>query len=632
MCKKVVSKGKLGALYLVFSLCILTSPAGSAEPDTAPTGIKYINPTIPTVNLPAYAGQRYKAVVPDTFDIQEMARLAVHGLTSLTDPDYDYEIYWYTVLVGRNPVTAKHDWSDSTGSKYVEALPLTRLASGSTENMHVEQRWAEVMLHMQSPDDGIYYFPKNGVPWSNVGVYARTETPGDHYSIIYTNGRYIGAATNYYKLTGDEMWKVSAKRAIDGLINLATYSDDPPGEDKAWFDWFQYGTGGEFNIGGVQTHNLASWFSWLILGSAEYYEATGYEPAKTFSGQLSRWIINDSNHFEPDGTFKPEHPGQTRIHFHGHTMSLVSMLDYATIAEDTAVRDFVNSSFLFARDHPKNNALVGYFPEDMVGAGNEAETCEVADMIALALKLSQAGAGDYWDDADRWIRNQFVESQLKDGDWIDAAVAGLGMTSAAFNETNDNVSERLVGNFAGNARANEFGGLTMGCCTGNASRTVYWIWENILSHKDGRLKVNLLMNRASPWADVDSYIPYEGRVDVKVKKACDLSIRIPEWVKPEEVQCKVNGKKQTVTFDGRYASLGDVKAKDVVRMIFPIFERTDKVNIVGKAYTIIRKGNDVVHIDPPGKYNPYYQRDHYRRNKARMKSVERFVAAGAESK
>ena len=140
------------------------------------------------------------------------------------------------------------------------------------------------------------------------------------------------------------------------------------------------------------------------------------------------------------------------------------------------------------------------------------------------------------------------------------------------------------------------------------------------------------MNRASPWADVDSYIPYEGRVDVKVKKACDLSIRIPEWVQSEEVQCKVNGKKQPVTFDGRYASLGAVKAKDVVRMTFPIFERTDKVNIVGKDYTLIRKGNDVVHIDPPGKYHPYYQRDHYRRNKARTKSIERFVAAGIEGK
>ena len=40
-------------------------------------------------------------------------------------------------------------------------------------------------------------------------------------------------------------------------------------------------------------------------------------------------------------------------------------------------------------------------------------------MVALALKLSEAGLGDYWDDADRWGRNMLVEGQLTRGDWID---------------------------------------------------------------------------------------------------------------------------------------------------------------------------------------------------------------------
>ena len=39
-------------------------------------------------------------------------------------------------------------------------------------------------------------------------------------------------------------------------------------------------------------------------------------------------------------------------------------------------------------------------------------------MITLALNLSEAGAGDYWDDADRWIRNMFAEGQLTSTDWI----------------------------------------------------------------------------------------------------------------------------------------------------------------------------------------------------------------------
>jgi hypothetical protein len=33
-------------------------------------------------------------------------------------------------------------------------------------------------------------------------------------------------------------------------------------------------------------------------------------------------------------------------------------------------------------------------------------------MIALSLELTRVRVGDYWDDADRWVRNQFAENQL----------------------------------------------------------------------------------------------------------------------------------------------------------------------------------------------------------------------------
>jgi hypothetical protein len=36
----------------------------------------------------------------------------------------------------------------------------------------------------------------------------------------------------------------------------------------------------------------------------------------------------------------------------------------------------------------------------------------VADMLALAAKLSEAGLGDYWDDLDRWLPSQFTAQQL----------------------------------------------------------------------------------------------------------------------------------------------------------------------------------------------------------------------------
>jgi hypothetical protein len=261
-------------------------------------------------------------------------------------------------------------------------------------------------------------------------------------------------------------------------------------------------------------------------------------------------------------------------------------------------------------------------------------------MIALALKLTEAGVGDYWDDADRWIRNMFVEGQLTRADWIDRVhLSGMEETREVdvlpsqvntLYQTTDRVAERNLGAFAGWPKANDwYAGQGIGimhCCTGNATRALYYAWENILSHADGKLRVNLLLNRASPWADVDSHIPYTGQVDVRVKQPVDLSIRIPEWVSPRETRCQVGGCERSLDFSGRYAGVGRVQAGDVATLSFPIAERTEITFVEKEQYTLTRKGNDVVHIDPPGRYCPLYQRDHYRSDTTRWRKVERFAS------
>ena len=50
------------------------------------------------------------------------------------------------------------------------------------------------------------------------------------------------------------------------------------------------------------------------------------------------------------------------------------------------------------------------------------------------------------------------------------------------------------------------------------------------------------------------------------------------------------------------------------------------VRIEGDEYTLVRKGNEVVKIDPPGENFPSYRRDHYRQGSARFKTVKRFVS------
>ncbi len=256
-------------------------------------------------------------------------------------------------------------------------------------------------------------------------------------------------------------------------------------------------------------------------------------------------------------------------------------------------------------------------------------------MIGVGLKLSEAGAGDYWDDVDRWVRNQFAENQLTDGEWIYQMAESMPKRPVAFNETAVDLAKRNVGGFAGWASGNEWAlkhGI-MHCCTGNSTRALYYFWQNILQaggpQADGQtLRLNLLLNRASAWADVHSFIPYEGRVRLKVKKPLSAAlIRVPQWVETSspELTCKVNGRARLAVWKGRYVDIGAAQPGETVELFFPIATRTVTEKIGTRPYKLEIRGNTVVSIDPPGRCGALYQRAHYRENQVAWRKVERFV-------
>jgi len=595
--------------------------------------IQYIRPDIPEFSTPAYGGQRYAAWAPDTLDLQERCALAVNGLTGPTDPEADYEIYWYVWMHGDRPAM-RHDHNDHVQIKFQEDLPLMRLASGSRQNLEVDRKWMEVVLHMQGPD-GLLYYPVVGRPWAGLHL-AESQfgpLPPDHYAQPYNNGRLLAAVAAYHFVSGEDLWLDVGRKMVDGLWGLALDRGD-----YAFFSKGQYAPGEKSDPRVTSLHPWMSLpFGWTLMGLAQFFRFTGHEPAGRLATKLTRYFREHARFYDAEGRFLPEEPENPscpeRAHLHGHCYPMLGMLDLALAKGDRELADFVRKGYEYSRDH--GNALMGFMPETIDPRRRQtSELCGVADMTALAVKLTEAKAGDYWDDIDRYTRNMLVEGQLTRCDWMYRVNAGQPHAPIdPMHETDDRVGERNLGAFAGWPSANDFFGarenggshLFMHCCTGNGPRALYYVWEGILTHRDGKLRVNLLLNRASPWADVDSHIPYEGKVEVKVKAPVELEMRIPEWVKPAEARVQVNGEDRTPGWDGRYAQVGGVKPGDVATLTFPISERSDRVQIEKQPYTLVRKGNDIVFVDPPGRYAPLFQRDHYRGNSTRWRKIERFL-------
>jgi hypothetical protein len=653
--------------------------AGRAGNDTAnkhQLNIEYIRTQIPTFDIPPYRGQSYEDKVPETLDIAERARLGLSALTSIPDPEADYEIYW-TVDFFRNPPAMAHAWDDwiQYQEGFAEALPLLRVATGDNQNAQVDAAWMATTLKSIG-QDGLLYIPLRGRPWALLNASQgldpvwrpdgstthSTDPMVSQFTNVSVCARMIGAMTIYYLRDRNPVWKTTIEKMIDRLSALAINKQD-----------YCYFAPGIFEPNAKVSPNApmptgslwgVSWNTRLIQGLAQCYAVSGYEPARSLAQKLVMYTRFHGGIFDEQGQWllDPEFSGPMPYpdveiseakakkygkygskvggHGPGHLIGLLSVLDYAVASNDRELLEFSKSCFEWARSRSGEygaSTLVGWFPELFV-PGYPAADDPPVQMVAVALKLTAVGVADYWDDIDRWVRNHVAEQQLTPSklDDIRDLAARSPQKPVAWNETADHVIERNTGAFSSGVSGNDWAlgltthGITQ-CCTGNGTRALYYIWEHMLQYSDGQLVIHLLLNRASRWADVYSYIPYEGRVDLKIKLDCrGIMVRTPQWLDPRSPHlcCSVDGVGRAVTRQGRYIEIGSVTKGTYVTLTFPIAERTVNEKIGPATYTLVLKGTTVVSIDPPGKNVPLYQeRAKYRKAETRWTRVARFVPA-----
>lgn len=585
--------------------------------------------------LPEYPGRRYAAQVPDTYDLAERCGLACEGMTGVANPDFNYYQYFNTVL-GREPACLMANDGPMCTDKFIEALPGNRVASGNMVNRRCEKAWIDQVIQEKRP-----------------------------------TGRMLGAAGQYYLLTHAARFLEAGRHIVD-YVQSAVKDDG----DRAYFTMAQKSPGADhYSDPNISYHTMV----WWVDGLVKFYRASDYQPALDLAGKFVATLLSEGSYFyhgHEDGSFSLDpimwYGVTDKKHFHINTLMRLSCLEYALEVGDKKIIDWVRQGYEFGKRH--GEPVTGWFPEaisatDNVNAVyNICEMCCVGDMVGIGIKLALAGYDDCWDDVDSWLRNVMAEGQLTSVDWLDdyfksdycrAATAydrenlWQGQTyqeyllSRRSDMSFDHAAQRSVGGFGGwvamndwfgayNITAGDMAGLgIMQCCTGNAVRSLYSAFYNMLAFDDtsNELKLNLLMNRASKWADIDSHIPYQGRIDINIKQSLKLSVRIPGWVDKTEVQVTVDEDPVRIDYDRRVARIGHVNKGQTVKITFPIKVVKKPVRVryyeegfnIQQAYVLTLKGNTVVDIKPEGQFNPLYQRDYYLSDKTRYKKVERFI-------
>lgn len=372
---------------------------------------------------------------------------------------------------------------------------------------------------------------------------------------------------------------------------------------------------------------------WVPHGAATWYAIDKDPVMWELGGGFARYVFQKAKIFDSA-------TDQTAAEMYGYlSHAMLSLLPYAIEAGDRDMVKTINNAFkpLWAAEDIGNTGIV-----------NPPTLC-VFDMVHIGMLLSQIGYGDYWEAVDRRIRNHTLLCQMRAEDFIpfkakkfiglqdpDFPWKGLlAMTYEKHSPSNTKGLWEVEGGLdmsVGVMLTIPYGvGATSGDNTANSWRLLHGIWDSILDNSDDTLKINLLFNRASLWADIDSYIPYEGKVVVKMKvPRKKVLVRIPQWTDWDKVTCSVNGANHPLRWSNvwnGFIELENIGAHDVITLEFAMKQWVEKGTHGkdNKPYSVTMKGNTVIKAEGlPGyrvKYNEKYAADH-----APMRKIERFVS------
>ena len=575
--------------------------------------------------------ERYQATVPDTLDLAERCRLALNGIAGTSDPDM-YGQQWFSTSWAVKTPYLSHNASDATCTpKFAESFPLLRWASGSKEYMDLERYQMENLVGNIYDKDGLYYSVwKPDRPWH--AAYLYDERSRQDFAWVGGVGRMMRAMMARRQCDGDTQWDDRIRKMARGLGKIAIFK-----KDYAYYP--DAGHGVQFAHpksgwrhtrepqGDVESRegSVVDSIGHTAYALSRWYRMSGDEEALELARNITRFMMLPKmwGGLVEEISVNGAEQGHFHTHPHGRMVGLRGILETGWAAQDSRTLEFVRRSYEGLRRYmiPR----IGWFPSNGVGeSGFAMEACSLGDLCALGTRLSDLRLGDYWEDVDALVRNMMMEQQLTNVEKlreVSRHASGGGPSSPMpKRETTDRMPDRIVGLFSSFSLSNSLppSGI-MGCCSGNSTQGLYFAWEGALRCEQDTVTINLLVNRASPLADVDSYIPYQGKVVIHNKAARRCFIRILSWIDNRQLKVNVSGQPRPQLWAGNFLMVDAIKPGDDITLEFPIPESRatytahHRVWRKEKKVTYTFLGSTVVDVEPKEEnpmHIPIFHRPH----------------------
>ena len=543
------------------------------------------------------ASSQEQKYIPDTLNLEERAAIAINSLTGCVDVKNGYIPYMAVNLISKPAVMVHSAWDyGSSIGRLVDALILARHMSGETLGEDIEKHLQANLLSLFK-DNGLSYRQPSPLNDPNANMH-------DQRSVLL-------GLTTWFMATGDSKIKAATDKLCAALKRIALKERDFWCFPSAEYTEQGWPSRDAIFVGTIvdPAHTSARMINPLI----KYYQVTGNTDAFELAENFTAHTVYHSGVFNADGSFNKGTEFRNG-HFHSRTVSVAGIARFAQFTDNAFYMHWVKNVYDWILSQ---GTSFGWFPGALVkNKAYHHETCTLTDIIEIGIILAQSGYPQCWECVERFVRNHLVETQLLSADWV---VEADNHQKDTWKETYYQVGRRSIGSFAGWAAPNDFvceiehSYDIMTCCRAHGTRGLFLAWDNIVTEKNGRVSVNLLLNRGTRWLDVNSYLPHEGRVDLNINQDIrQLLVRIPSWVAFDAV--KVSRKhndndgmrKPVESWIGPFAKLGSSRKGEEITIAFPLrrCETTEKA--WDQQFVAEWQGDDVIFITPPGKYYPLY--------------------------
>ncbi len=507
--------------------------------------------------------------------------------------------------------------SGDTDSRMDYAYVYMREMAGSYPAVEAAERGVRARVRSYLHDDGL--------SWVR-GPIANFDAEGDHphpWAVIWTTAKALWTEAELFRLTGDEAHRDLAHRLFAGLRGLALWDTG-----RAYFG------GGSWYNGEWSLATGAPAYYFVVEPLVRYWEVAGDQEALDFARAYADGMLAN---LQPGlGTGGVQEDGSFYAHVHCTMHAISGVAHLGAVLREPRYVEWARRVYEWVRAQGTD---YGWFPE-VLGSWSfqdgkdleeehrrHTEICLVADMTVIALWLGEAGYPEYFDHAERYVRNMLRHAQFfvtpemealyrrvhqgEPPEAVEKELALLRSIQGGFVATptpNDWVDADLEHH--GTAGDPPLLLDMMGCCPPEGMRALWSAWRHTVTPRPEGIYVNMSLPCCHEQAEVSTCLPAQGVTTIKARQEGTYFLRPPCWAPRKEVRLYRQQQEVEPDWRGDYIRTDRLQPGEEVSLGYSLvsFVQEQDLQAGGNSgtYQITWRGNTVVDLKPRGKYLPLF--------------------------